>query len=210
MAPVAGRPFLEYVLDQLDRAGVQNLTLALGYRSEVIEQHFGDRYRGVRIRYSVEEEPLDTGGAILAAVADADVGSEPVLVLNGDTFLKVDYRALFAWYEKRPSSIAMVLRHVSNVERFGSVVLVDDTVTRFEEKGQIGPGLINAGIYIIKPEIFSAIGLQGRFSFETEVLQKHCSLLKPRAFVCDDYFIDIGIPEEYDRAQDELAARCLE
>ncbi|OIR06730.1 D-glycero-alpha-D-manno-heptose 1-phosphate guanylyltransferase [mine drainage metagenome] len=204
MAPVAGRPFLEYLLDRLIAGGIDEITLSVGYRAEAIAAHFGDRYRGAVLRYARETEPLGTGGAIIHALRGE--GPEPVLVLNGDTFLDIDVRALIRWYQAAPARVAMVLRQTPDVSRYGSVVLSGDRVTGFAEKGRTGPGLINAGIYVLTPGVLAAWGPPEKFSFEADILQRHCDTLRPRAFVTDAYFIDIGVPEDFDRAQRELPA----
>lgn len=204
MAGVAGRPFLEYVLDSLISTGINNITLSVGYKADVIMQHFGNRYRNAVIDYVVENEPLGTGGAIAFALLGKD--TDAVLVLNGDTFLNIDYGNLINWYEQKPSAVAMVLREMPDIGRYGSVVVSGDHVTGFVEKGKTGPGLINAGVYILQPEIFTSFGLAGKFSFETDVLQAHCNKLSPRAFLTSAYFIDIGLPDDYERAQCELPA----
>jgi len=202
MAPVAGRPFLEYVLDRLVAGGISEVILSVGYRAESIEAHFGHAYRGATLRYAVETEPMGTGGAIAFALRGE--GPEPVLVLNGDTYLNIDVGELLRWYAEHPSRVAMVLKQTPDVARYGAVNLAEDRVAGFAEKGKTGPGLINAGIYMVMPEIFSSLGLSGQFSFETEILQRHCEMLRPRAYVTDAYFIDIGVPEDFDRAQQEL------
>jgi len=204
MASIAGRPFLEYVLDRLISTGINNITLSVGYKADVIMRHFGNRYRNAVIDYVVENEPLGTGGAISFALRGKV--KESVLVLNGDTFLNIDYGQLINWYEQKPVAVAMVLREMPDISRYGSVVVAEDCVTGFVEKGKVGPGLINAGVYIIQPEIFTSFGLVGRFSFETDILQAHCYKLLPRAFLTIAYFIDIGLPGDYERAQYEMPA----
>ena len=99
----------------------------------------------------------------------------------------------------------MVLRQVNDAGRYGAIRLEDDRVTGFEERGISAPGMINGGVYIFHPNLFRSLGLTDRFSFEVDVLQKHCHQLRPRAFITDAYFIDIGIPEDLDRAGQELA-----
>jgi D-glycero-alpha-D-manno-heptose 1-phosphate guanylyltransferase len=202
MAPVGGRPFLEYVLDRLVDAGVTDVILSVGYRAETIQKHFGNSYRRVPLRYSIEKNALGTGGALVLALKGED--SSPVLVLNGDTLVEVDYEALAAWYDPVVSSLGVVLCRVPDVSRYGSVVLSGDRVVEFREKGKGGPGLVNAGIYVIRSTIFSLYQFGECFSFETDFLQRYCSELQPRSFVTSGYFIDIGTPEDYDRAQREL------
>lgn len=204
MAPVAGRPFLEYVLDRLVEGGIREITLSVGYRSEAIQAHFGTRYQEAALRYAPETEPLGTGGAIANALRE-DMDT-PALVLNGDTFLDLDYRALLRWYEVEPAQIAIVLTKVPDIARFGAVAVEGSRITGFSEKGRSGPGLINAGIYVLQPAIFARLGLAGTFSMEADLLQAHCATLQPKAYLCDGYFIDIGIPDDLDRAEREMSA----
>ena len=204
MAMVAGRPFLEYVLDRLIFGGINNITLSVGHKADVIMQHFGNKYCNAVLNYVVENEPLGTGGAIASALHGK--GKESVLVLNGDTFLNIDYGKLINWYEQKPAAVAMVLREMPDIGRYGSVVVSGDRVSGFVEKGMVGAGLINAGVYILQPYIYAAFGLSGKFSFETDILQPHCKELSPRAFFTRAYFIDIGLPDDYERAQYELLA----
>ncbi|MBQ0720523.1 MAG: nucleotidyltransferase family protein [Gammaproteobacteria bacterium] len=204
MAPVAGRPFLEYVLDKLVLGGVSEIILSVGYKANIIIEHFGDVYRNVAVSYAVEEEPLGTGGAIFHALKGQ--GEEATLVLNGDTFLDVDYRELILWYAQSPTQVAMVLREVPDVARYGSVLVSGEQVSSFVEKGKAGSGLINAGVYFINPGVFGTYSLSGKFELEADLLQRHCRTLTPRAFISDTFFIDIGVPDDYDRAQHELPA----
>jgi D-glycero-alpha-D-manno-heptose 1-phosphate guanylyltransferase len=202
MAPVGGRPFLEYVLDRLVDAAVTDIILSVGYRAETIQEHFGASYRSVALRYSIEKFPLGTGGGLVLGLKGED--PSPVLVLNGDTLVEVDYGALAGWYNTVMSPVGVVLCQVPDVSRYGSVICSGDRVVEFKEKGKNGPGLINAGIYVIRPSIFSLYPCGERFSFETDFLERYCSDLQPRSFVTDGYFIDIGTPEDYHCAQREL------
>jgi len=202
MAPVGNRPFLEYILDRLIAGGVNEIILSVGYRAEVIMEHFKHDYHNVNVTYAVETKPLGTGGAIVYALSGE--GRDPVLVLNGDTFLNIDYAALVSWYQRSPTQVAMVLKEVRDVARYGSVLVSGERVSGFLEKERSGPGLINAGVYIVQPEVFETFGLSGKFEFEADLLQKYCEELSSRAFKTDAYFIDIGIPGDHERAQQEL------
>ena len=205
MAPVAGRPFLAYVLDALVRGGFADITLSVGYRWEAIHEYFGKRYREASLTYAVESEPLGTGGAVAHAFAETGMAPRDVaLVLNGDTFLDIDFAALRTWHERAPDTPGMVLRSVADTARYGSVDVSDGIVTGFAEKGGSGTGLINAGVYLLPADIFTRVGLAGRFSLEADLLQRHCAALRVRAWPTDAYFIDIGVPEDYARAQTEL------
>jgi D-glycero-alpha-D-manno-heptose 1-phosphate guanylyltransferase len=203
MVPVAGRPFLEHVLDSLAYAGIDGITLSVGYKAQAIQTHFGATYRGMTLRYAVEEQPLGTGGAIAKALQREN---SPALVLNGDTLLKIDFRALVDWYLEDPVPVAMVLREVADVARYGAVIVDNEHVAGYSEKGRSGPGLINAGVYVVQPGVFREFNLSGSFGLETDLLQRHCRELRPRAYVTRAYFIDIGIPADLERARTELGS----
>lgn len=203
MLPVAGRPFLEHVLDCLVGAGIRDIILSVGFKAETIQSHFGSRYQAAALHYAREEQPLGTGGAVARALEGT--GSEPALVLNGDTLLKLDYAAFLDWYAKDPVAVAVALRRMDDVARYGAVVVEDGRVAGFAEKGRSGPGLINAGVYVVQPAVFQAFNLSGRFGFETDLLQRHCRELQPRAYVTQAYFVDIGIPADLERARTDLA-----
>ncbi|TAK43820.1 MAG: D-glycero-D-manno-heptose 1-phosphate guanosyltransferase [Betaproteobacteria bacterium] len=204
MAPVAGRPFLSYLLDRLIAGGVLEIVLALGYRADPIMAHFGSTYRNAALTYLVEREPLGTGGAVAHAVSS--LGEEPVLVQNGDTFVDIAYDGLLKWYQQAPVDMAMVLAKVPDTSRYGAVLVERDRVRGFAEKGRAGDGYINAGVYVIRPAVIARFGLAGRFSLETDLLQRHCAALSPAAYFTAAFFIDIGVPEDYERAQRELPA----
>jgi D-glycero-alpha-D-manno-heptose 1-phosphate guanylyltransferase len=202
MAPVGGRPFLEILLDQLIAAGCSRIILSVGHLRDVILQRFQNRYRDVPIDYAIEESPLGTGGAIRLALGQAHEPS--VLVVNGDTYLEADVAALSRFHRssRRPLTIAVV--RVENIARYGGVLIEDHVISGFFEKGRTGPGWINGGLYVIEKGFLWQADLPARFSFETDVLVPFLSEIRPAAFRCEGYFLDIGIPEDFDRAQVEL------
>ncbi|AFL75871.1 nucleotidyltransferase family protein [Thiocystis violascens] len=202
MAPINGRPFLAYVLDALDVAGFDSAILAIGYRSEAIHDHFGEEYRRLRLHYSVEHEPLGTGGAIRLALEQA---TEPtVFVVNGDTFLQVDYRAMLKAHLDASASLSLAVHALPDVARYGALERQDGRVRGFLEKGRVGPGAINAGTYLVSRELFERYALPRVCSFETDLLMPHVAEIAPLAFETGGLFIDIGVPEDYVRAQDML------
>lgn len=205
MAPIGDRPFLAFLLDRLDEAGYRRAILSVGYRADAIESHFGRRYRDIELAYSHEDEPLGTGGAILQALGQCQ--DQAALVLNGDTYLELDYPALSRFHKQSPGPISMTVREVADAGRFGSVTIENDRVVAFNEKGAAGAGWINAGSYVIESDIFKRIPMSGKFSFELDFLMPHCDAIRPKAFRTSGYMIDIGIPEDFDRAQIELPAR---
>ncbi len=203
MAPIAGRPFLEYLLDRLARFGGGRVVLATGHLSEAIVAHFGARYRGLDLQYSHEATPLGTGGAIVQALGL--LPPEPTLVLNGDTWQDVDLQDFVRWCEANAAPDAMVLRRVPNAGRYGSVRLdAGGRVVAFAEKDAEGPGLVNAGIYRFRRATFEGQGLPAAFSVENDFLRPRVAALDVRGYVTEGRFIDIGIPEDFDRAQVEL------
>jgi len=203
MAPIAGRPFLEYLIERLVRGGVTDIILSVGHRAEVISSHFGASWGGATISYAIESEPLGTGGAV--AFAAKGWTDSLVLVVNGDTYLGIDFADLVAWAASTPAA-GMVLRSVEDTARYGAVLCTAGLVRRLAEKGEAGPGLINAGVYLLNPAIFSRFGLTGRFSLESDLLQPHAEALRLRAYVTDGLFIDIGVPADYLRAQIAIPA----
>jgi D-glycero-alpha-D-manno-heptose 1-phosphate guanylyltransferase len=205
MAPVAGRPFLAWILDQLADAGFYRAVLAVGYRHEVIRAHFGSGYRGVELFYSVEKAPLGTGGAMRLALEQVD--ESPVFVLNGDTYLEADYAGLLAAHVARGVALSMAVTRVADVSRYGSLQIENDRICGFLEKGSHGPGYINAGIYLIDTEVLAGIPVDTPYSFEQDLMVPGVETLRPLAFQADGLFIDIGVPEDYERAQGLFGAR---
>ena len=143
MAPVHGRPFLAYVLDQLVDSGFHTTILAAGYRHEAIRSYFGEEYRGLALAWSVESEPLGTGGAIRLACDQAQ--SSDVFVLNGDTYLELDYRAMLKAHVRAGAQLSLAVCQVPDVARYGALEVSEGIVRGFREKGQSGPGWINGG-----------------------------------------------------------------
>ncbi len=208
MAPIGCRPFLAVLLDYLETQGIAEVILAVGYLREKITGFFGSRYRSLNLHYSVEVEPLGTGGAISQALRLAT--SDVVFVLNGDTFLKMDYSAMLAVHETARAEVTVALKSVPDVSRYGKAVVKDGRIVAFEEKTATGAGLINCGIYLVSRQVFESYDLPDVFSFETEFLKPLARDVRPVAYITDAFFIDIGISESYFRAQDELAglAQC--
>ncbi len=206
MAPVAGRPFLEHLLDLLIEAGFDSAILAVGYRSDAIREHFGGRYRGLPLTYSVESHPLGTGGAIRLALRSAT--ARDVFVVNGDTFLDVDFRRMLEAHRRAAAAMTVAVHEVPDTARYGALALCGDRIQGFREKGRHGPGWINAGVYLVPRSLFDRASLADAFSFESDFLAPGVDSLKPLAFPARGLFIDIGVPEDYARAQNLLPARA--
>lgn len=199
LAPVAGRPFIAWVLDALAQQGFQSITLSVGYLHEMIEAAIGTRWQAMHIHYAVETEPLGTGGGIRLALAMTT--AEHVFILNGDTFLNVDYAAMVQAHKINAATITMATVQVADVSRFGRLAVAGGHVTGFLAKGGTGPGLINGGTYVINRNLFDRFDLGTHFSFEKDVLEPHVATLEPYAFITTEMFIDIGVPDDFDRAQ---------
>jgi len=205
MAPVKGRPFLAFVLDQLIDDGFDLAVLAAGYRHEAIRSYFGEEYRGLALAYSVEGEPLGTGGAIRLACDQAR--ARDVFVLNGDTYLDLDYRAMMDAHARAGAQLSLAVCEVPDVARYGALEISDGIVQGFREKGQTGPGWINGGTYVLGFELRDRLPKRGAFSFEQEVLVPQVQSIRPLAFPASGLFIDIGVPEDYERAQEIFSLR---
>ncbi len=202
LADISGKPFLAYLLQNLQNHGFKKIVISIGYLADKITEYFGNSYLGMEIFYAKENQPLGTGGAILNSLQFIDK-NKPVVVLNGDTFLQIDYKNLL---QQHKTKLTLVLRKMDNCSRYGSVQFDENLVIKnFEEKSvEEKSGFINGGVYVLDVQIFEKISLPQKFSFEADFLMKYLLELKPQAFLVDNYFIDIGIPDDYAKAQNEL------
>lgn len=199
MAPVCGKPFLNYIFDYLLKNGIKHIVLAVGYKSEIIQNHFGDRYKGISITYSIEDSPLDTGGAIKKALNNCN--EENIFIVNGDTYFDVDLKKMEAFHYNKNSKLSISVKSMSNFERYGAVIIEGDLIRKFEEKKPTLEGKINGGIYLVNRQIISSIDKES-FSFEKVILES--GVFDIYAIESDGYFIDIGVPEDYYRAQENF------
>lgn len=201
MAPVHGKPFLHYLAAYLHRNNVARIVFCAGYLHEAIERYFGNRYLGMDIGYSVEREPLGTGGAFVNALPL--VSGDCCLLLNGDSFFNVPVADLLDAHRRRKAdlTIALVKRHTGG--RFGLVRMREDRIVSFKEKRSTGPGLVNGGVYVVRRSVFDKTDLPRTFSLEKDFLEQYCNRLLFTGVAGDGYFVDIGVPEDYRRAQRE-------
>jgi D-glycero-alpha-D-manno-heptose 1-phosphate guanylyltransferase len=204
MAPIAGRPFLEILLGELAQKGFSRVVLSLGFMAEKISSHFGPRFAGLNLAYVMEDTPLGTGGA--TRLATTACAQDHVFVFNGDTYLDLEVDLLERqWQAKRHPIV--VGRQVPDTTRYGRLVVDGDRIISFAEKGIAGPGLINAGCYVLATDALAQFPLNQTFSIETDYLVPEVARATVDVFVTEGVFIDIGIPEDYARAQTLLAAR---
>lgn len=207
MALIEGKPFMEYVVHELSRYGIRDIVFAVGYKGTMVEEFFGDgKAFGITASYAYEEELLGTAGAIKNA--GKQIYEDWFFVLNADTFYQLDYRRLMEVRDRRSLDFALVLRQVPDVSRYGRAVLVQDMLVEFNEKTtRPAPGTINGGVYLMKRELLAEIP-EGKVSLENEMIPKWMGMEKAGrrlgGIVNDGYFIDIGVPEDYYRFQEDV------
>lgn len=203
MAPVAGKPFLAYVIDHLRQQGIQHFIFALGYKNEAFTGFLSSHLPEGNYTLSIEHEPLGTGGAIKLACTHAT--EKNVLVANGDTMFKIQLSKLAGFHNAHKADCTLSLKPMQHFDRYGVVELGEDgSIRHFREKQLYESGLINGGIYMLNAESFLKEDLPSKFSFEQDYLEKYYTKRKMYGIVQDEYFIDIGIPSDYERAQKEL------
>lgn len=208
MAPVNGKPFLHFLIHYLKEQGIEHFIFSVGYMHEIIENYLERNCPNLKYTLSLETEPLGTGGAIQLACKAAS--QENVLVCNGDTLYKISLKSLSIFHENNKAICTLSLKPMANFGRYGVVELNDDhSVKSFKEKEFYKSGLINGGVYALQVEDFLNQHLPEKFSFEKSFLEMNVVKTaneKPKlcGMVQDEYFIDIGIPEDYERANAEL------
>lgn len=200
MADISGRPFLEWLLEYLNGFGVDEVILSVHYLKEKIITHFGEKYKNIKISYAIENEPLGTGGAILNSIKD----DEKYLVINGDTFVIGNYIDFFENCSVDNENLSVLLRKVPDTSRYGRIEIDDKKIISFKEKGIAGEGYINAGVYFIDGKWLRSLNLPQKFSFEADMLYPNVNNFNISYYIANDYFIDIGIPDDYARAQKEI------
>lgn len=205
MAPVAGRPFIAHLIDYFKNQGIKKFIFSLGYKHEAILDYLRTEYSSLNFKYSIESEPLGTGGAIKLAAAGAT--SATVLVLNGDTLFNIELDRLSAFHRVSQADCSLSLKPMHHFDRYGVVELdKNNAVQNFLEKRPYASGLINGGVYALEIDRFLQLEFPSVFSFEKDYLEKYYTQGRIFGLIQDKYFIDIGIPEDYERAQTELAS----
>jgi mannose-1-phosphate guanylyltransferase len=209
MLPVLGRPLLAYVLDQLRAAGVQRVVLACGYRAGQIEHHFGDEFAGMQLEYRVEDEPRGTGGGILVGASGI---TSTFLACNGDSLREADLARLLAFHRERAASATILVAHVDDPSRYGLVEIDEEgRVRAFIEKptaDEADAGLINAGLYVLEPEVLDLIDTGRSVSIEREVFPVLAARGELYALHLPGFWLDVGTPESYLQAHFDLLDRA--
>jgi len=205
LAPVAGRPFLAYLLDHAKKQGIEKFIFALGYKTEQIETFVRKYLPEGTYDLSIEKKPLGTGGAIYKACKQSS--SANIIVLNADTYYGISYPQLAGMHEQRKAACTLALKPMKEFERYGAVDMDEEnTIRGFREKKYQSSGLVNGGVYALRVESFIQKSFPETFSFEKDYLEPECLKGNILGLVSDAYFIDIGVPEDYQRAQQELIA----
>lgn len=199
LAGISGRPFIEYLLDQLAAAGLQTVVLCVGYKGEMVQQYLGDRYKGMKLFYSLETSPLGTGGALRLALPLFK--TDTVLILNGDSYCDAKLGSFAEWHSEKKSAASLLLTHTEDTRRFGRV---DDDpsghILRFQEKADTsGPGWVNAGLYLLHRQVFESIAPDRVVSLEREIFPAWIGR-GLHGYRSDGKLWDIGVPDAYAQA----------
>jgi D-glycero-alpha-D-manno-heptose 1-phosphate guanylyltransferase len=203
MAPVNGRPFLDYVIETLSNAGIEHFIFSLGYMHEYIEAHLTAAHKHLNYDINLEDEPLGTGGAIHASLKF--LKSPQVIITNGDTLFKINLQSFSDFHISQQSICSLGLKPMRHFDRYGVVKLnKDHQIASFKEKQPYQEGLINGGVYALDAKEFLQLSFPEKFSFEKDFLERYYQSHKMSGMISDAYFIDIGIPEDYARASTEL------
>lgn len=199
MAQVAARPFITFLLDQLVEAGVRHAVLCTGFLGEEVRRHLGSSYGTLELEYSQESEPMGTAGALYLALPRSR--SKTVLAMNGDSFLGMDLQAFWTWHESHRSEASLALTEMADTRRYGRVMLgPSGRILAFEEKAaSVGPGWINAGIYIMGMDLLQALPERRPLSLEQDAFPAWIGRL--HGFPASGPFLDIGTPESYASAE---------
>ena len=205
MAPIMNVPFLTYQLNYLKHFGIKKVIFSVGYLSEKIIAHYNQSFENINIEYSIEKNPLGTGGGIRMAMSN--LNEDLVLILNGDSFFDLNLEQFYNLHLEQKAEFSLALRYVNRSERYGNIEFnSSNQITSFIEKNQLNQsGYINAGVYILSKKLY----LQNtkpdiNFSIEKDFFEKQLNQLIIKGFEFKDYFIDIGIPEDYLKAQDDF------
>ncbi|MCX6326789.1 MAG: nucleotidyltransferase family protein [Bacteroidia bacterium] len=205
MAPINGKPFLFYLFQWLKQYPVERLILSTGYMSDCIMEYFGNSFCSIPVEYVIEEKPLGTGGAVRYALQKTS-GSN-ILIINGDTYFPIDLNNFYLLHTNKNHLFSIALKRMQNFYRYGSVECHENTIIKFNEKKICSDGLINGGIYLVNRQFFESKPLPEVFSLENEILEKEAGSSILKGFVFDNLFIDIGLPEDYHRAESILTTR---
>lgn len=202
MAPVNGIPFIHFITGYLKHEGIEHFIFSLGYKHEIIIEYLDATFPELDKTYSVETEPLGTGGAIRKACSQ--VRGNSVIILNGDTMFNINLNTLANTHEQKKAACTVALKEMKQFSRYGAVEKDDnERITAFKEKQYCEKGLINGGVYAVDKAQFIRKDLPLIFSFEKDYLEAFLTEDVIAGEVYDHYFIDIGVPEDYQKFKDD-------
>jgi D-glycero-alpha-D-manno-heptose 1-phosphate guanylyltransferase len=202
MAPVNNKPFLFYIFNWIKDYQVEKAILSVGKGAEKVMDYLHDSFNNIPVEYAIEEKSLGTGGAVRFALQKAK--GEDILILNGDTYFPIDLNKFFLFHTENKNLFSVALKPMKNFSRYGSVEVFNNNILRFNEKKFCSDGLINGGIYLVNKDFIESRQLPEVFSLEHDILEKEAGSHKLKCMTFDDTFIDIGIPEDYRRAESIL------
>lgn len=203
MAPIGDVPFIDYLLRYLLKENIQHVIFSLGHLSEQVIEYVEANDWQFEVTFVTENEPLGTGGAIMNALEELE--GDACYILNGDTFFDVDLHTFHMFHQENESALSLALKPMKDFDRYGSVQLDgENRIQGFLEKQPMAAGLINGGIYLTSKSYLESLGLPEKFSFEKEVLEPQVKSGRLYGFESEAYFIDIGVPADYERAQQDL------
>ena len=206
MAPVHGIPFISYVVEYMIDQDVDKFIFSLGYMHEHISSYITKRYPNLNAKFIVEKEPLGTGGAFKLACEQAT--EKDIVAINGDSLYEINVKKLLKFHKENEAECTLALKPMKNFDRYG-VVEIDPIgrITAFKEKQQYAAGLISGGFYALNVKKFLSHNFPEKFSMEKDYLEKQHRDADIFGQVQDQYFIDIGIPEDYEKFKSDMKAR---
>ncbi len=205
LAPIGNKPFLHWLVKYLQKYGIEKFVFSLGYLHGQVQDFLKEDFKYLNYSCVIEDQPLGTGGAINFCLDK--VSTEDVFIINGDSFFNVDIKQLFQFYKNTNSDCTIGLKPMQNFDRYGSVTInSDNKILQFNEKQFCKEGFINSGVWVVNKSIYwqRTQHLPQNFSYEKDFLEPNMPKLKVTGFVADEYFIDIGIPKDYYKAQTEI------
>ena len=203
MAALSEEPFLATLLRYAYAQGVRHAVLALHHQADMIQDYFGNAFAGIAIRYSMEDKPLGTGGAIKKALAMMQQ-DKPVLVMNGDSLVVLNYDEMLKRHQQLSAAITLASMAMPTTHRYSKLTIEEGRIAHYAPLGDEAGGDISVGFYVLQPDIFAHYLLPDAFSFERDFLARFTPHLRPACYQDVEYFIDIGVPEDYARAQHEI------
>lgn len=203
LAPINDKPFLSYLISYYKNQGIKKFIFSLGYKHELVEEMLLKDFPELDYEIVVEGEPLGTGGAVALAMSKSV--EEDVLILNGDTFYTIDLKEFSEAHYDLEGECTLALKPMQDFDRYGLVEIDENNkVTSFREKKYYAEGLINGGVYGLHVPSFLNHDFDQKFSFEKDYLEKLFSQGRIKGTIQNSYFIDIGIPEDLQKAQHDL------